>query len=251
MGINAYEQGIRTAWRGLMQVAERRIGSVAELGAPLAHPAEGANPVLLVHGYGNTRATMGAIERSLTRDGFDATSLDLPNFGYGDAYADAKVVGAKVAEIQQRTGAAHVDIVGHSRGGVVARAFQQLDDSTHATGRVVTVSSANQGLDLGVVDGPIGAALPEGMQQIRTGSKLIDQLHATRGSFDVAGVGTTGVDGILVPASSARIEGAPFTAIDSQRTIGPMSRVGHYGILRDNAAYEAIRGALLAPRTAG
>jgi pimeloyl-ACP methyl ester carboxylesterase len=245
MGI--YESGVRTAWRAMMRVAEHRIGNVAELGRPLERAVD-ANPVLLVHGYGNNSGSMQAIERSLARDGFQVFSIDLPNFGFGDAMADAAVVKAKVAEILASTGATNVDLVGHSRGGLVSRAAQQLLDPDGAIGRVVTVSSANQGIYLGPFDSLGALALPEGMQQIRRGTELIDDLHRMRAGHDVLAVGTNGVDGVLVPASASRIEDAPFLAVDEGRTIGPLSRVGHYGILRDDRAYETIRGALLLPR---
>lgn len=247
MGI--YESGVRTVWRGLMRVAEHRIGNVAELGRPLPAAAR-ANPVLLVHGYGNDASSMAAVERSLTRDGFEVFTIDLPNFGYDDAMADAAIVRAKVAEIQASTGAATVDLVGHSRGGLVARAAKQLIDPDGAIGRVVTVSSANQGVHLGPFDRIGAIALPEGMQQIRRGTQLIDDLHRTRAGHDLVAVGTNGVDGVLVPASASRIEDAPFLAVDDGRRIGPLSRIGHWEMLRDDRAYEAIRGALLLPRDA-
>ncbi len=247
MGI--YESGVRVAWRGLMRVAEHRIGAAAELGRPLAASADSA-PVLLVHGYGNNASSMRAVERSLARDGFDVFTIDLPKFGYGDAMADAAVVQARVAEIKALAGAANVDLVGHSRGGLVSRAAKQLLDTDGSIGRVVTVSSANQGIHLGPFDRLGALALPEGMQQIRRGTELVDDLHRTRAGHDLVAVGTNGVDGVLVPASASRIDGAPFLAVDEGRTIGPMSRVGHYGILRDDRSYETIRGALLLPRDA-
>ncbi|MCB0877900.1 MAG: alpha/beta fold hydrolase [Thermoleophilia bacterium] len=246
--MSMWETSVRGAWRQLMRVAEHRIGTVEELGRALPGAGTDANPVLLVHGYGNNHSSMGAIERSLTRDGFRAFHVDLPEFGYGDALADARVVGDRIDAIRAATGAHQVDIVGHSRGGVVARTWQQLLDTQHATGRVVTVSSANQGLHLGPADGVLAGALPEGMQQIRRGASLIDDLAATRAGSDVIAVGTDGIDGIMVPASAARVQGAPWIAVDHGRTIGPLSQVGHYGILRDDRAYEAIRGALLRPR---
>ncbi|MCW2928043.1 MAG: lipase class 2 [Thermoleophilia bacterium] len=247
MGI--YENGVRTAWTGLMKHVERNVAKVDALGTPLAKPAVDAPPVLLVHGYGNTSTAMGAIERSLTRDGFRAFHVDLPNRGFDDAVADAAFVNAEVNRIRLVTGSRTVDAVGHSRGGLVARTWQQKFQAPGSNGRVVTVSSANTGLHLGPMDRVVGGALPEGMQQIRRGTELIDDLARTRRGSDQVAVGTNGVDGILLPANSAKIEGAPFIAVDEGRTIGPMSRVTHYGILTDDAAYEAIRGALLRPRS--
>lgn len=245
MGI--YENGVRTAWTGIMRHVEHGIAKVDTLGTPLAKPATDAPPVMLVHGYGNSGQAMGAMERSLVRDGFRPFRVELPNRGFDDAVADAAFVNAEANRIRLVTGSRTVDTVGHSRGGLVARTWQQKFQAPGSNGRVVTVSSANGGLHLGPME-RLAGALPEGMQQIRRGSTLIDELAATRAGHDQVAVGTRGVDGILVPASSARIEGAPFVPVDVGRTIGPMSRVTHYGILRDDTAYEAIRGALLRPR---
>lgn len=247
MGI--WETTVRGAWRQAMRVAEHRIQNVDELGRALPGAGSDSAPVLLVHGYGNDGSSMQAIGRSLTRDGFDVFGIDLPKFGYGDARADARIVGERIAAIIEETGAPTVDLVGHSRGGLVARTWQQLLDTQGSAGRVVTVSSANGGLHLGPVDRLVAGALPEGMQQIRRGGSLIDDLAATRAGHDVVTVGTNGIDGVLVPASASRVIDAPWIPVDEGRTIGPLSRVGHYGILRDDTAYEAIRGALLRPRT--
>lgn len=246
MGI--YESGVRTVWRGLMRIAEHRISQVQELGRPLASKANDAPPVLLVHGFGNDASAMAAVERSLVRDGFRPYTINLPSHGYGDAYADARLVGAKIDEIRALTGAETVDIVGHSRGGIVARTWQQLLDEAGTTGRVVTVSSANRGIHLGPFDRLAAAPLPEGMQQIRRGTQLIDDLGRTTGDHDVIAVGTNGIDGVLMPADTTRILGKPYISVDEGRTFGPFSRVGHWGMLRDDTAYEAIRGALLRPR---
>ncbi|MBC7644152.1 MAG: hypothetical protein H7123_03430, partial [Thermoleophilia bacterium] len=54
----------------------------------------------------------------------------------------------------------------------------QLLDAHGTTARVVTVSSANGGLFLGPIDRIGTKALPEGMQQIHRGGKLITDLKA-------------------------------------------------------------------------
>jgi triacylglycerol esterase/lipase EstA (alpha/beta hydrolase family) len=247
MGI--YESGVRTAWTGVMRQVEQHVASIDTLGTALEHPVTDAPPVLLVHGYGNTHESMGAIERSLTRDGFRTFHVDLPNRGFDDANADAAVVNAEANRIRLVTGSRTVDAVGHSRGGLVARKWQQDFQAPGSNGRVVTVSSANQGIDLGPFDRLVKPALPEGMQQIHAGSDFIEGLHTTRAGNDVIAVGTSKSDGIVIPTSSSKVEDAPFIEVDGGRTIGPMSRVTHYSILRDDHAYEAIRGALLAPRS--
>lgn len=245
--MKAYESGVRVAWRGVMHAVESSISRASDLGRPIPSKiGQEAAPVLLVHGYGNSANSMSAIDRSLQRDGFRTLALNLPNHGFGDADLDAQFVSRAATDLRNATGSQAVSVVGHSRGGLVSRLADQTLDSSHAIGRVVTVSSANQGIHMGPADAVVGALLPDGMQQIRRGSSLIDRLRRTAGKADVIAVGTRGFDRVLAPAHAAQIDGAPFITVDAGRTIGPLSRVGHYNILHDHTAYEAIRGALLA-----
>ncbi len=246
MGI--YQAGLRAVVRRAMEVAEHRIGAAGELGRPLASPVTDAPPVLLVHGYGNDSRSMVALSRSLERDGFRPFSIDLPEFGFGDAVADATKVRERVDEIVAQTGASRIDLVGHSRGGLVSRTAKQLLDDDGRIGRVVTLSSANQGVHLGPFDRIASAVIPEGMHQLRRGAKLIEDLRTTAAGHDLVPVGTIGVDGVLVPASAAQIPGRAFHAVDEGRRIGPFSKLGHWTILRDDVSYETIRGALMLPR---
>lgn len=242
MGI--YELGVRTVWRGFMRVAETRIAHAGKLGAAMPGAGQGRS-VLLVHGYGNSSASMRALRELLERDGFQVEAIDLPDHGYGDLMRDAELVGEQVRRMTEANGGAAVDVIGHSRGGVVARAWKQLLGGAGTPGRVVTVSSANQGVHLGPLDGLLSKVLPEGLDQIRRGAQIIRRL-AQQPAADVVPVGTRGFDGMLLPAPAAQIPWARLREVDEGRTIGPFSRIGHWGILRDDHAYETIRGALLA-----
>ena len=229
-----------------MRFAEWRIGRVATLGRALTDRRE-RRPVLLVHGYGNAPSSMQAIERSLLRDGFVAETIGLPEHGCGDAMVDANLVVERVARIREATGAPRVDVVGHSRGGLVSRTAQQLVDQDRSIGRVVTIASTNQGIHVGLLGWVARFVVPSGVTQIRTLSDISERLLATQDAFDLVSVGTIGHDGVVSPPSGMRIDGKPFLPVDRGRTIGPLSRIGHYRILRDDISYEAIRDALLLP----
>jgi pimeloyl-ACP methyl ester carboxylesterase len=187
---------------------------------------------------------MSSIRAGLTRDGFDAVTVELPERGMGSLTRDATLVAERATALSAAYGNRTVDIIGHSRGGIVARhAAALLANEGAEVRRVVTLSSANQGFELGVLH----RFMPEGMHEIRVGSPAIRSLAEQGATQDLAAVGTRGFDGVLLPRSSAQIPGAPFAAVDDGRRALGVSSVGHYGVLRDGATYEALRGMLLLP----
>jgi pimeloyl-ACP methyl ester carboxylesterase len=228
-----------------MRAVERRVDRVESLGAPLEPRATNRPPVLLVPGYGNGERSMGAFRRSLERDGFTAEALTLPAFGYGDALDDVEFVAARAREFAERTGAQRIDVVGHSRGGLIARGVQQATDGI--VRRVVTLSTANRGHPY---RGLSAAWMPQGLRQIHEDTPFMRAIAAGHASkaCDVVCVCTSGIDWIVVPARIAWLDDAPKLVIDQGRRLGPMSRLTHYTMLRDGRTYEAIRRALLDPQ---
>ena len=227
-----------------MRRAERHIDEAGLLGRPLDEPAAAtAPPVLLIPGYGSRDASMSAIARSLTRDGFRVSQMTPPEDGFGDVRRDAEFVLDHVQALAASSCAA-VDLVGHSRGGLVARAARQLLGDKTSIGRVITIASVNRGVPLGYLRPLANRVLPGNLRQYLRDESLIDELHATRAGVDLVSIGTLGFDGVVSEPVS-RIDGSPFIAVDEGRTIGPLSRLGHYHLLRDDVTYEAVRDALL------
>jgi triacylglycerol lipase len=92
--------------------------------APAARPAWRRPPVLLVHGYGCSRAAWWWLRRRLQAAGWTVATISLePVYGSIDDYVDplARRIDAVLAE----TGAERLLLVGHSMGGLVARAYLQ------------------------------------------------------------------------------------------------------------------------------
>ncbi|MCW2924051.1 MAG: lipase [Thermoleophilia bacterium] len=227
------------------------------VGSPLgaqarARVAATAPPVVLVSGWGNQPAIWSCVARGLRRDGFDVHAFDPPGRNVVPIGDVVTALGAFV----RRLDLDRVDLVGHSRGGIVCRAWAQLEDEGRArVRRVVTIASANRGFDLGPLHGLIGARAPVALAEQHHSGELVTALAtATPTPRDgrIQAVGTRGFDGAVIPPSLMRIDGAPFRCVDEGRRVGPFPRVGHYRILHDDVAYEAIRDALLdvAPETA-
>lgn len=96
-----------------LPATEAGVGAGAEAGSPL---------VLLLHGFGGSRAQWEPLQRRLAEAEARSVALDLPGHGdalggsYGLSTIDAR--NAVVAEIERRGKTVH--LVGHSRGGAIA-----------------------------------------------------------------------------------------------------------------------------------
>ncbi len=242
-----WEQRFQRGWRGLVRRIDAATDLIEGLGDPAPGVGEGRPPVLLLGGYANDERAMGAIRRSLERDGFDAYAMTLPGFGMGDLLAMRDIVREQVRWIRQRTGQHIVHVVGYSSGGFVARAAAQLDaGDDHGIGRVVTIATANSGFHFGPFNRIVDRLAPHGLRQVRRGSELVSALHDSRDTADVVSIGTFGTDWFVPNPSGFRIADKPFHAVDDGRRFGPFSRVTHARMVRDDRTYELVRSALLA-----
>jgi pimeloyl-ACP methyl ester carboxylesterase len=221
---------------------------VARRGASPANesPAQDRpGPVLLVPGYGGSTKSLEALAGRLRRAGREAEVLALPGGGVGDLREQAQALDAAARRAMTRAGAASVDVVGYSAGGVVARLW--ADDRGRAVARrVVTLGSPHHGTVLASL---AGAFLPDqcplACQQLAPGSDLLNRLNATPEEPRLVSVWTT-ADEVIRPPESARLAGAGGLDVAVQ-SVCPDSKVRHGELPKDPVA----QGIVLAQLTAG
>jgi triacylglycerol lipase len=199
-------------------------------GEPVSQARPG--PVLLVPGYGGSRASLQALADRLTAEGRDATVVAVPGDGTGDLGVAADALGAAAEAALERTAAGSVDVVGYSAGGVVARLWV-AEGGADVARRIVTLGSPHHGTTLADLAGAVAPAqCPLGCRQMATGSELIAALNAGDETPD----GPTWVsiwtiqDETVTPPDSARLEGAVNLPVQS---VCDDARVGHGDLPRD------------------
>ena len=199
-------------------------------GEPVSQEKPG--PVLLVPGYGGSTAALQGLADRLTAAGRDATVVALPGDGPGDLRASADALDAAAPAVLNRTGAASVDVVGYSAGGVIARLWV-ADSGGDVVRRVVTLGSPQHGTSLADLAGNVAPdQCPEGCQQLATDSELLAQLNAKDETPD----GPTWVsiwttqDETVTPPDSAHLDGALNMTVQS---VCADARVGHGGLPGD------------------
>jgi triacylglycerol esterase/lipase EstA (alpha/beta hydrolase family) len=226
-----------------------------------AHP----HPVVLVNGTGEDMA-----------DGFSALSPLLADNGYcvfaanfggspgnllqgtGDITQSAAELATFVTQVLGATGAAKVDLVGHSQGGMMPRYYLKFLGGAARVQTLVGLAPSNHGTSLdGLatletelatvlpgISSALGGACAACAQQI-AGSSFLTSLNA--GGDTVAGPSYTVIetrnDEIVTPYTSAFLSGADVTNILLQN-VCPLDQTDHIGIADDTVALHLVLNAL-------
>lgn len=188
-------------------------------------------PVLLVHGFGCSRAVWRPLLARLRAAGVGparAVSLE-PLFEDLETYAARLLV--ELEALASRSAGNAITIVAHSMGGLVARAALRRA-RPGLIGRIITIGTPHHGTVLACRFNWPNA------RQMRPGSRWLTELNASQeGRLDVAVVTLYSVDdNYVVPAESARLQGA--RALELQG-------LGHLGLLSSKRVMACVVSELL------
>jgi triacylglycerol lipase len=138
--------------------------------APLA-PVQ-ALPIILIHGYGCNRGLWLPAAHWFAAHGYRVSAISLaPLHCRIDEYVPA--VAAEVARVRTATGAAQVALVGHSMGGLVARAYLRECEARGedpALAALVTLGTPHCGTHIAQI------GVGENARQMRYQSPWVQQL---------------------------------------------------------------------------
>ena len=192
-----------------------------------AHP----DPVVLVNGtFGNMHDNWAGASPLLANNGYcvfafnyGGSSPDAILQGTGDIAVSAGQLSAFVDRVTAATGAAEVDLVGHSQGGMMPRYYLKNLGGAAKVGRLVALAPSNNGTTLdgitqlgrelnlidpinGLLNGPCAACVEQ-----EDGSPFLTALNA--GGETVPGVQYTVIesvdDEVVTPYTNAFLPAAP------------------------------------------
>lgn len=214
---------------GLMMLTarERPIERVAD---------DGHRPILLVHGLGGHRGTflpMRAFLRLSGRRRVFAVGLPsgVPIEELGRALAS---LIAQIVDVNELAEDATIDVVAHSMGGLVARLALDDPQAARRVATLVTLGTPHAGTYLARY------AATDHTLQLRPGSKVIERLAAQvpwRGPPSLPRLVAfwSDADMLLLPPSSARVEGAENVE---------MPGFTHYGYLLNPRGFARVLTAI-------
>jgi pimeloyl-ACP methyl ester carboxylesterase len=112
------------------------------MNALLGRAARGDRPLLLVHGFGMVSGCMLVVGWRFARTGHRPVAVGFSSLR--DLEHAAEKLAGRAAALALHTGAARVDVVAHSVGGLVARTARAVPGGA-AIGRIVTLGTPHRG----------------------------------------------------------------------------------------------------------
>lgn len=209
--------------------------------------AYATNPVIVVGGLSGVAIAYEPLAARLRGDGHRVSIYQLPNLGLGDIAASARAFSGYVAQVRANTGAARVDLVAHSEGGLVSRYFLKYLGGTGSVGRLVTLGSPHYGTYVADIAKFLGLGNCAGIvscQQMTIGSAFLNDLNAgddTPGTVRYTTIRTL-QDELVRPTQNATLADGAVNAL--VQTWCPVRIVGHLGLVLDGTTYTMVQDAL-------
>ncbi|MFF9061005.1 esterase/lipase family protein [Streptomyces sp. NPDC014882] len=175
-------------------------------------------PVVFVHGYTGDASNWVAAMSVFRLNGWDSSDLFAYEYNsYGNNITNAQGLATFVNNVKARTGASKVAIVNHSMGGLVSQYYLKVLGGNTSVSHLASIAGANHGTTFA------GACLIyTTCQQMYPGSSFISQISSgdeTPGATRYA-TWYSACDGIILPYTSTRLDGATNNNVLCQTHIG-------------------------------
>src|SRR3954469_17883953 len=139
--------------------------------APAAASAH--DPILFVHGWNSNSSTWNTMISGFTADGWTTAELNNWSYNYNQSNATtASQISTKVNQILAATGAAKVDLISHSMGGLSTRYYVKNLGGGAKVDDFVSLGGPNHGTDTA------NFCFSTACSEMRVGSTFLNNLNS-------------------------------------------------------------------------
>lgn len=220
--------------RFLTRLAIVTAAATASAAAALAvasSPAAAAvhDPIVFVHGFSGSASNWNTMINRFKADGYTADELYAWNY---NSYQSNTVIAAQLAtyveQVRSRTGAAKVDVVAHSMGGLNSRQYLKFHGGTNYVDDWASLGSPHHGTTwaYGCISTPC--------VEMRPGSAFLSNLNAGDETPGAVNYGSwySPCDELIEPKTSPVLSGAKNTQT---------ACLGHLALITDATVYTQVR----------
>ncbi|SDZ15932.1 triacylglycerol lipase [Micromonospora pattaloongensis] len=180
--------------------------------------AAARTPVIFVHGYTGSASNWTTARSVFRAGGYSDSELFAYEYNsYGDNVTNARGLASFVAQVRSRTGAAKVDIVNHSMGGMVSLWYVKQLGGAANVAHLASLAGANHG-----TYAASACLVFVTCQQMLPGSAFLLTLSAgdeTPGATRYA-TWYSACDGVINPYTSTVLSGATNNNVACETHIG-------------------------------
>lgn len=237
---------LRRRLAALLTTIALGLGLAALPGTPAA-AAPAKDPVVIVAGTFSPAFANEPLAARLRADGHPVRIFELPTLGTQDIRLTAQALRTFVDGVRASTGAAKVDLVGHSQGGLVARAYVKWYGGSDTVDSLITLGTPNRGTYVANLVNVLGfgsCLAVVACQQMSIGSSFLSDLNAgddTIGSVRYTTI-RTWQDELVRPVDQATLYDGATNVLVQDPCFARV--VGHVGLILDGTVYSGIRTAL-------
>jgi triacylglycerol lipase len=203
--------------------------SVLSLFACAPAVAQANDPILFVHGWNSSSSTWNTMVSRFAADGW--TAAELNNWSYDTSQSNAttaQTIKTKVDQILAATGAAKVDIISHSMGGLSSRYYTKNLGGDLKVDEWVSLGGPNHGTDTA------NFCFSTACTEMRAGSSFLNSLNSGDETPGTPRYRTwwSPCDEIINPDSSVALSGATNTQT---------ACISHGALHEDATVYAQVR----------
>ena len=218
--------------------------------APSPAAVTAKDPVVVVNGLFGVGIAYEPLVARLRADGYQVYDYELPTLGTQDIRVTARQLAGFVAGVRAQTGAAKVDLIGHSEGGLVSRAFVKYEGGAAVVDTLTTLGTPNNGtaaanlIRFFTLGSCVGITACE---QMTIGSSFLADLNAgddSIGSVRYANIATV-VDELVQPYTTSFLDPADGNITNRTLQSECWARFpGHLALILDGAVYSGVQDVL-------
>ena len=201
--------------------------------------------VLLLHGFFQTRNVWEVMEDRLRFDGFKVLSFNFKNrfsrHNIQPVDMLARLVADKVQRAQEKYGFSKIHVMGHSKGGLIARRYVQDYGGAEVAKSVITLGTPHYGTPIAWLGIGLTGLLTSSARDMIPGSQLIEGLNLRRFPQGLPMTSIYSRSDLLCPAWCAKLR--PRTPEQLWFNV-EVPRVGHCELTWDLRVYHSVKNAL-------
>ena len=227
--------------------------AVPATAAPAAGAATARDPVIIVAGTfageGTADVYYAPLAARLRADGYQPFIFGLPGGGLGDIAVTSQALNVFADQVRAQTGAARVDLIGHSQGGLVGRYYIKYLGGASEVDSMIGLGAPDYGTSLANLATLLGLGSCLGVvacQQMAIGSSFLANLNAgddTIGNVDYTNIASA-LDEIVTPYWNAFLNNDGNNQNVLVQSPCFLRVVGHIGLPLDGTVYSGILDAL-------